>query len=62
MTEGMPRPELLRRALDWIVAEQAENPGKNPHALVDEAGMRFNLSPADSSKLLNLLKPTINPK
>ncbi len=56
----MPQSELVRRALEWIMSERAENPKKSPHSLVDEAGMRFNLTPAETQKLLQLLEDVKN--
>lgn len=56
MTEGMPHSELLRRALEWIMAERGIHPHKPLRALLDEAGMRFNLTPNDDLALHNLLK------
>lgn len=58
MTEGMPREELVRRALEWILSRRAEGaPGsKSLHKLLDEAGMRFNLTPKDADALRRLLE------
>lgn len=60
MAEGMPQGELLRRSLEWILAEQAEGRCKSVAELVDEAGMRYNLSPSDGVMLLDLLKKNKN--
>ena len=56
MTEGMPHSELLRRAMEWLLAERGRNPGRSLRSLLDEAGMRFNLTPKDDAALYNLLK------
>lgn len=56
MTEGMPHSELFSRAFQWILTERAQEPHKKLANLVDEAGMRFNLTPNDSEVLLDLLK------
>lgn len=55
MTEGMPRNELVRRAFEWIMSERSLNPSKTLRALLDEAGMRFNLTPMDDQALSRLL-------
>ncbi|MDR2891669.1 MAG: hypothetical protein LBV80_01080 [Deltaproteobacteria bacterium] len=56
MTEGMPHDELLRRAMEWFLAERASSPERSLRSLLDEAGMRFNLTPNDDAALHNLLK------
>ena len=48
--------ELLSKAVAFITEELAENPQKNKHALVDEAAMRFNLSPKEAGSLLRILE------
>lgn len=55
MTEGMPHEELARRALEWLLARRAENAGQSLCSLLDETGMRFNLSPKDAETLHRLL-------
>ncbi len=50
----MPHSELLRRAVVWISETRAENPGRSTAAIIDEASMRFNLSPLDSDALSRL--------
>ncbi len=46
----------LKRAIIWASEARTEHPEKKTLALVDEAGMRFNLSPKESDALLHLLK------
>lgn len=46
--------ELLRRAVVHIDEELRNNPEKRLDTLIDEASMRFNLSPLDSEALLRL--------
>lgn len=57
MAEGMPHNELVRRALEWILGRRAEAPTSNAnlYKLLDEAGMRFNLTPKDAEALRRLL-------
>lgn len=54
MASIMPEGELLRRAAAWICKERAAKKDKNLHACLDEAGMRFNLSPKDQRMLAEL--------
>ena len=61
MASIMPEGELLRRAAAWICEEKNAKPGKNLHACLDEAGMRFNLSPLDQRKLVALFADENNP-
>lgn len=46
---------LVRRALTFIDERRREQPGCPLAALLDEAGERFNLSPADGVALEHLL-------
>lgn len=50
MTTVMPHSELVRRAAAWV-AERKEAKGCSLPVLLDEAGMRFNLGPADQEFL-----------
>lgn len=54
MASIMPKGELLCRAVAWICEEKSAKPEKSLHACLDEAGMRFNLSPLDQQKLAAL--------
>jgi len=51
----VPLPDRLKKALAWAMEEKMDHPAKGRLALVDEAGMRFNLSPAESDTLARLL-------
>jgi|LQAB01.1.fsa_nt_gi hypothetical protein len=55
MAEGMPHSELLCRALEWVLSEKTVSPAKSWRILLDDAGMRFNLTPRDDQALSNLL-------
>lgn len=46
MTTIVPKCELTRNAIKWI-SEQQGATGKTHRALLEEAAMRFNLSPKD---------------
>ena len=55
MTTVMPQGELLRKAVTWI-SECIEKTGKSTAVLIDEAAMRFNLSPKDTEFLIKFFK------
>ena len=46
-----PEGELLRKAVKWVSEERTYNPEKKLKALVDEACMKFNLSPKEAEYL-----------
>lgn len=48
--------ELVRRALVYLDGELARCPEKQVTILLDEAGMRFNLSPAEAADLERLFR------
>ena len=58
MSTVMPHSELLRRAVEWINDTRRDNPEKPLEQLIDEAGMRFNLSPVDCDGLRRLFAET----
>ena len=55
MPTVMPNGELLRRAVSWI-SEQRKCGDAKVSQLVEEASVRFNLSPLEQDNLLRLLK------
>jgi hypothetical protein len=56
MATVMPEGEALRKAVKWISAEIAEDPDKSLQGLVNEAVMRFDLSPKDTDFLMSFYK------
>lgn len=54
MSTIINQSELQRRALDWISSGLRD--GKKLCTLIDEAAMRFNLSPLDVEFLQRFLK------
>jgi len=56
MTNIMPEGEAIRKAVKWVSEKRKENPDINLLKLVDEAGMRFNLSPKEEAFLLRFCK------
>ena len=54
MPTVMPQSELLRRAVAYINDARQDTPEKKLSAIIDEAAMRFNLSPLDCEALQRL--------
>jgi hypothetical protein len=52
----IPQSELVRKALAYIMEQRALNPDKSISGILDEAGMRFNLTPLDAAALERLLQ------
>jgi hypothetical protein len=50
-----PKGEDLRQAVKWVGEERKYNPAKELKALIDEACMKFDLSPMDADFLLRTL-------
>lgn len=48
--------ELVRRALVYLDEERGRSPEKRIECLLDEAGMRFNLSPAEAVELARVFR------
>ena len=51
----LPEGENIRRAVQWITEELKAYPAVKITKLLDEAGMRYNLSPRESDTLFRLL-------
>ena len=49
------REELVRRALAYLLERKKEKPSMGMSELLDDAGIRFNLSPLDQEALERLL-------
>jgi hypothetical protein len=47
----LPTRESLRRAVQWISEQRTERPEARLSTLVDEAALRFDLSPLDQEWL-----------
>ncbi len=50
-----PKGEDLRRAVKWVSEERKYNPEKEHKALIEEACVKFDLSPLDADFLLRKL-------
>jgi hypothetical protein len=58
MPTVQPEGEDLRRAVKWISEEQTYNPQKKLSEMIDEASLKFDLSPMDAEFLFRMLKDT----
>ncbi len=54
MTTVMPQSELMRKAVSWVAEQQST--GAPLAKILEEAGMRFNLSPKDQDFLRGFFK------
>ncbi len=48
----LPEGEALRRAVRWLDERRREEPGAPRQKLIDEAAVRFDLTPLDAEFLL----------
>ena len=51
MATIMPEGEAIRKAVKWISDKLQDDPSKAVHKLINEAVMRFDLSPKDAEFL-----------
>jgi hypothetical protein len=51
-----PKGEKLRLAVKWISAERQEQKDKSFQLLIQEAALRFNLSPKEEQFLVSFYK------
>lgn len=58
MTTIQPEGESLRKAVKWIAEEQKAGTAKTRRQLIDEACLRFNLTPLEAEYLSRSLKET----
>ena len=56
MTTVQPEGEDLRKAVKWISEERKYDPRTRLSKLIEEACLKFDLSPMDAEYLLKLLK------
>lgn len=50
-----PKGEHVRRAVRWISDQHTEHPDASMRELLDEAGLRFDLTPTEQEGLAALL-------
>jgi hypothetical protein len=56
MTTIISEGECMRRAVTWISEQRTAHPEKKLAEIIDEASMRYNLSPKESESLIRILK------
>ncbi len=56
MSEVLPEGEAIRKAVKWIDERRQEQGCPPVYKLVEEACLRFNLSPTDAEFLQRFLK------
>ena len=56
MSTVQPEGEDLRKAVKWISEERKYDPQTQLSKLIEEACLKFDLSPMDAEYLLKLLK------
>lgn len=56
MATVMPEGEAIRKAVKWISATHEEKPDVSFNKLINEAVMKFDLSPLDSEFLHGFFK------
>ena len=56
MTTIQPEGENLRKAVRWISDERKYGPEKKPLKLIEEACLKFNLSPVDAEYLSKFVR------
>jgi hypothetical protein len=56
MATIMPKGDKIRNAVKWISAEKVEDEAKPIAKLIQEAAMRFNLSPKEEMDLTHFYK------
>ncbi|MCP4622442.1 MAG: hypothetical protein GY850_02810 [bacterium] len=56
MTTIQPEGESLRKAVKWISDERKYGPEKKPVKLIEEACLKFNLSPVDAEYLAKFVR------
>jgi hypothetical protein len=56
MSTIMPKGENIRRAVKWISDNKQDAPDANLKKLVQEASLKFNLTPGEQEYLVNFYK------
>ncbi len=56
MTTIIPESDSIKKAIKWISDEKKYNPGKTNEQLINEAGIKFDLSPSEAEFLGRFLK------
>ena len=61
MATILPHSELLRRAVSYVNDTRTDSPERKLASIIDEAAMRFNLSPLDGEALQRLFSSDVAP-
>jgi hypothetical protein len=56
MTTVQPEEEKIRRATKWLIEERKYSPEKSVAELIEEACLKFDLSPMDAEFLQRFVK------
>jgi hypothetical protein len=56
MATIQPEGEQIRKAIKWISEEKQASPEKSHLRLLEEAGIKFNLSPVEEDYLAKMSK------
>jgi len=56
MTTILPEGDDIRKAVKWIGEERSVDPLKNAKALIEEACLKFDLSPVDSEFIARFVR------
>ncbi len=56
MSTLQPKGEKIRQAIRWISEELSERNASDINALIQEASLKFNLSPKDEEFLVSFYK------
>ncbi len=56
MSNVQPEGEDIRKAVKWVSEEQRHNPGRGTESLVEEACVKFDLSPLDAEFLSRFVR------
>lgn len=51
-----PESEDVRKAVKWVSEERKYSPEKSLNKLIEEAGLKFDLSPTDAEFLTRFVK------
>ena len=60
MTTVQPEGEQIRKAVKWYAEEKATCPDKGRLKLLEEAGIKFNLTPVEEEYLTRVTKPEVS--
>lgn len=52
----LPQGDAIRKAVQWVSEARQEQPGKSLMKIIEEASLKFNLSPKDAEFLMRFFK------